>query len=280
MTEAQKCKICAGSIRPSNKYGICSHNEECRKERLKLADIEHRAKVEVATGGRGCKICGGPCSSVTGICGSIHKPGCFREQSIARGRPDAPIASASYLDMLADYLESHPGNPDVIYNGPHFRKTTIGIALLGDQDACECCGVSRDPEPMVVDHHHGTGFVRGVLCNGCNGALGSYRDNVEMMRRYAEILRTPGMSNPDAAERAKWDGENYTYSKRPDPVMIELKLPAFAFEFTDHGKTLIITVNGKSEVKHRRLPLTAQDKQTIIAHFKTKGTVYWEGQEM
>lgn len=278
MAKGPTCRICAGPIQSRNKYGVCSRNEECRKEVRNLAEIAHRAKVEAATGGRGCKICGGPCASVTGICGSIHKPACSREQSMARGRPDDAIAEANNLDMLANYLESHPGKSGMIYSA-RFRKTPAGIALLGGHDGCECCGVSRDLEPMVVDHVHGTGLVRGVLCNGCNGALGSYQDNVEMMRRYAEILRTPSMPNPDATERARWDGEDYIYS-RPNSVMVELKLPAFVFEFTDQGNTLTITVNGKSEVKHRKLPLTPQEKQNMIAKFKTKGTVYWDGQEI
>jgi hypothetical protein len=199
---------------------------------------------------------------------------------MARGRPGDAIARASYLDMLADYLESHTGKLGLIYNDPCFRKTADGVALLGGHDTCECCGVSRDLEPMVVDHDHATGLVRGVLCNACNGALGSYRDNVEMLRRYAEILRTPGMSNPDAAERAKWDGQDYIYSKHSDPVTIEIKVPVSVFEFSDHGKTLTVTVGGKSNVKHRELPMTPQDKRDLVARLKTMGTVYWEGQEI
>jgi hypothetical protein len=276
-----KCKICRGPIRSNNKYGICSRNEECRKECTSLAETEHRAKVDAATGGRGCKICGGPCSSVTGICGSIHSPECFREQSTVRKRVGDVIARASHLDMLADYLESHTGKPGMIYSGPHFRKTADGVALLGDQDACECCGIPADRKAMVIDHDHETGRVRGILCNDCNSWLGSYRDNVDMMRRYAEVLRTPGMSNPDAVKRAEWDGQHYTYSRvDPDPVSIEIAFPVSVFEFTDHGKTLTVTINGKSEVKHRKLPITPQDKRSLVARLKTMGTVYWEGQEI
>jgi hypothetical protein len=48
----------------------------------------------------------------------------------------------------------------------------------------------------------------------------------------------------------------------------------------DNGMTLTITADGKSTVKHRKLPMTPSDKQRMIAEFKTKGTVYWDGQEM
>jgi hypothetical protein len=276
VTEVAECKICGGPIRLNSKYGICTRNELCRKEARNLAETEHRAKVEAVTGGRGCKICGGPCASVTGICGSIHKPECFRERSMAAGNSGDACARASYLDMLADYLESHPGKLGLIYSYPGFRQTADGVALLDNHDACECCGVSRDLEPMVVDHDHATGLVRGVLCNACNGSLGSYHDIVEMLRRYAEILRTPGMPNPDEAEQAKWDGQDYIYSRHSDPVTIEVTIPVSVFEFSDHGKTM----NGKSKVKHRELPMTPQEKRDFVARLKTIGTVYWEGQEI
>jgi hypothetical protein len=182
--------------------------------------------------------------------------------------------------MLADYLESHPGKPGTVYSGPRFRKTANGVALLSNHNSCECCGASRENEFMVIDHDHETVLVRGVLCNACNGWLGSYRDNIAMMRRYAEILRTPSMPNPGAAEQAEWDRKGYTYSSHPEPISIEIEIPAFVFEFTDDGKTLTVTVNGKSEVKHRRHPMAPLDKRKMIARLKTKGTVYWEGQVM
>ena len=38
--------------------------------------------------------------------------------------------------------------------------------------ACAMCGVV--PGRLFVDHDHKTGAVRGMLCPGCNGALGHY----------------------------------------------------------------------------------------------------------
>jgi len=100
-----------------------------------------------------------------------------------------------------------------------------------------------------------------------------------MMRRYAEILRTPGMPNPDPAEREKWNAREYKYSSELD-LEVVIRLPVVRFEFTDQGKALTVTVNGESSVKHRSHPMTPQEQESAIAQLKTQGTVFWDGSEL
>lgn len=42
---------------------------------------------------------------------------------------------------------------------------------------------------LAVDHDHGTGAVRGLLCGACNKALGLFRDNVEIINKACEYLK-------------------------------------------------------------------------------------------
>jgi hypothetical protein len=47
---------------------------------------------------------------------------------------------------------------------------------------------------IATDHDHATGVVRGLLCNPCNLALGSLKDDPEIIRRmlhYVEQVRDP-----------------------------------------------------------------------------------------
>lgn len=68
--------------------------------------------------------------------------------------------------------------------------------LMANQEGrCAICG--RVPEGdsayprLCVDHEHGTGVIRGLLCDPCNRGLGDFGDNAEWLRRAAAYLERP-----------------------------------------------------------------------------------------
>lgn len=83
-------------------------------------------------------------------------------------------------------------------------------ALRAEQGyRCAICGTHEDEIPtrrtgrprkdgqpnaeaakLVVDHCHTTGQVRGLLCGGCNSALGHFGDSVEVMLSAIRYLRS------------------------------------------------------------------------------------------
>lgn len=77
-------------------------------------------------------------------------------------------------------------------------KTKYGITLqdydemLERQDGgCAICG--RPPRADIslhVDHDHGTGLVRGLLCFPCNNALGLMGDDPARLARAIDYLTT------------------------------------------------------------------------------------------
>ena len=57
------------------------------------------------------------------------------------------------------------------------------IAIKAETHECVICGSA---EPLVVDHDHKTGQVRGMLCNHCNRGLGHFRDDPDLLE-FARI---------------------------------------------------------------------------------------------
>jgi hypothetical protein len=51
---------------------------------------------------------------------------------------------------------------------------------------CEACG-GEMTKPQI-DHCHDTGTIRGVICGGCNSALGYARDDIDRLRSLIRYL--------------------------------------------------------------------------------------------
>jgi hypothetical protein len=76
----------------------------------------------------------------------------------------------------------------------HYRRN-YGITLndflrMSEEvgNSCEVCGDA----PVVLDHCHTTGEVRGILCNKCNQALGLMRDNADLIVKLSDYLKRQG----------------------------------------------------------------------------------------
>jgi len=69
-------------------------------------------------------------------------------------------------------------------------------AMLAEADGkCLVCAQSfteAGTGKIVIDHHHGSGQVRGLICSGCNTAIGYVREDIERMTRMISYLRTHG----------------------------------------------------------------------------------------
>ncbi len=66
------------------------------------------------------------------------------------------------------------------------------LTLLSERgEVCWICGATdpgRGRKSMCVDHDHGTGMVRGLLCFDCNDGIGRFRDDPELLRSAVRFL--------------------------------------------------------------------------------------------
>ncbi len=68
-----------------------------------------------------------------------------------------------------------------------------------------CALCTSPPTPGIslhVDHDHGTGEIRGLLCVRCNNAIGLLRENPDLMRRAARYVTADAKHR---SQRTKWN---------------------------------------------------------------------------
>lgn len=66
------------------------------------------------------------------------------------------------------------------------------LIYLYEQQKGKCAICLEEPKTvrgLHVDHCHQTGKVRGLLCHCCNTALGSFKDNAELLTKAINYLK-------------------------------------------------------------------------------------------
>lgn len=70
----------------------------------------------------------------------------------------------------------------------HYKLVTrYGISAEEEQELIAAqgglCASCREEPATQVDHDHKTGKVRGVLCDGCNGGIALFDEDIDLLRR-------------------------------------------------------------------------------------------------
>jgi CRISPR/Cas system-associated protein Cas10 (large subunit of type III CRISPR-Cas system) len=127
---------------------------------------------------------------------------CFKAS--AKARYDSPTAVARAKQWRVDNRERHRAYQAEYRARPErkramrdlYYRRTFGLsaddvdAMLEAQGGgCAICGTK--PERLAslhVDHCHGSGRIRGLLCLNCNQGIGKLGEDPERLRRAAEYL--------------------------------------------------------------------------------------------
>lgn len=65
------------------------------------------------------------------------------------------------------------------------REAALYVEQAG---VCAICG-TRPPGPLVIDHDHKSGIIRGLLCRRCNAGLGLLGDNLTALSHALKYLK-------------------------------------------------------------------------------------------
>lgn len=60
--------------------------------------------------------------------------------------------------------------------------------LEAQNGRCMICGIEQQHH-LHVDHDHGTGLVRALLCRSCNNGLGGFKDSIEHLEAAIAYLK-------------------------------------------------------------------------------------------
>ena len=64
------------------------------------------------------------------------------------------------------------------------------LKLQAQNGVCAICGsLCKSGKRLAVDHNHTTGKIRDLLCGNCNGGLGKFLDNPELLLKAADYLK-------------------------------------------------------------------------------------------
>lgn len=99
-------------------------------------------------------------------------------------------------DSLSEYSKSYRRKNPLVFT--KFRAKTYGLSLdqyfdlcVLNHHRCFICGSTCSSSGngcFRIDHSHQSGAVRGLLCNGCNVGLGSFRDDPKILQSAIEYL--------------------------------------------------------------------------------------------
>ncbi len=78
---------------------------------------------------------------------------------------------------------ARPWSPHIYLPGGLYERL-----LAAQNGGCAICGKEANGNRLSVDHDHGTGRVRGLLCQQCNTGLGGFRDDPALLERAIAYL--------------------------------------------------------------------------------------------
>ena len=109
------------------------------------------------------------------------------------------------LERVARWQKNNPKRRRFIVLKHAYGITESAYRELERQQdgRCAVCrgGLWPGKRWLSVDHCHTTGSIRGLLCDGCNQAIGLFRENPDTMRAAAAYIEASSSAPPQIPSR-------------------------------------------------------------------------------
>lgn len=129
-----------------------------------------------------------------------------RELILARKRENSRRlrSDPSYRAREAEYSKRYKANPEVKAQKVRIQinyERRLKFGITEDQyeqmkiDQNYRCAICNTDKPggrgdWHIDHCHTNGNVRGLLCMSCNTALGHFKDDIDILAKAIQYLKT------------------------------------------------------------------------------------------
>mgnify|MGYP001189280795 CR=1 FL=1 len=179
--EEKECPRCLTRFFPKHPVTVYCNSEKCKKigYKIKYQNKSATTNRKKRLPSKNCIICEKEfiprALSNKGVCGDIE---CRYQQRLRQNR---------------DNKKRNKRKPN--YHPHHIKQYGLTLEqyegmLEFQEHKCKICGEEESAvdktgtiRRLAIDHDHDTGQIRGLLCRACNTALGSFKDNVESLKR-------------------------------------------------------------------------------------------------
>jgi len=111
------------------------------------------------------------------------------ENDYARDRRNAPDYVRPERTETPEQIRLHGLRARLRRYGCPDDALDAWVARYESATTCDACGMASD-EPLHIDHCHDANVLRGILCRGCNVALGHVNDDAHRLHQLADYITT------------------------------------------------------------------------------------------
>lgn len=171
--------------RPVNQNGLCGYHAHRAKAGKIEVDPSLGLKLNPMCSFSGCKNRANTVKS--GLCHS-HDDQLRQGRKLSELRDYGKYVKGVHICFIekcskpATHLGACSGHGNMLRT---YRLSKDRLQELMGVESCSNPGCTNSSR-LHIDHDHETGVVRGMLCSGCNTALGHLAENLERIRGLAE----------------------------------------------------------------------------------------------